>query len=160
MRIGVISDTHIPDRYDKIPSTVVKDFKKVDLIIHAGDFTSLQYFEQLKSFKPLKAVSGNLDAPELREFLKEKEVFTIQKYKIGLIHGFGKAELVVENIQKVFNGTFDLVIFGHTHASYNLKIGKTLFFNPGSPTDKIFATQNSYGIIEINDTIKAEIIML
>lgn len=42
MIIGLISDTHIPDRADKIPITVLEAFKNVDLIIHAGDLTSIR----------------------------------------------------------------------------------------------------------------------
>ena len=38
MKIGVVSDTHS----HKIPDQLMKDFKGVDLIIHAGDFCSLK----------------------------------------------------------------------------------------------------------------------
>ena len=160
MRIGVLADTHIPDRYEEIPSPLLKDLENCDLIIHAGDFTSLEYYETLKALKPLKAVLGNLDAPDLRPVLKEKEVFTVEKFKIGLIHGFGQAETVFENVRKSFDGACDLVIFGHTHNAFLKKIQKTLYLNPGSPTDKIFTTTNSYGIIEIGKTIQAKIIKL
>ena len=160
MKLGVISDTHIPDRGEDLPESVNQAFKTVDLIIHAGDFTSYEYFKKLQTARTLKAVLGNLDSPELRKCLKEKEVFHVQKYKIGLMHGFGKPERVLENIRRSFDETFDLVIFGHTHMPFNEKIGKTLFFNPGSPTDKIFAPYNAYGIIELNETIKAKIIRI
>ncbi len=158
MRLCVIADTHIPDRYENIPFCVAEELKEADWIIHAGDFTSLEYFKQLKAINNLKAVLGNFDAPELRQHLKEKEVFTLSKYKIGLMHGFGRSENVLEVVRKSFDVTFDLVIFGHTHSPYNEKIGHTVFFNPGSPTDKIFAPYNSYGIIEINETIHTEIL--
>jgi len=160
MRIGVLADTHIPDRYEDIPSSLLKDLENCDLIIHAGDFTSLEYYNTLKTLKPLKAVLGNLDATELRAVLKEKEVFTVEGFKIGLMHGFGQAQTVLENVKRSFNGVCDLVIFGHTHNAFNKKIQKTVYFNPGSPTDKIFTTTNSYGIIEIGKTIQAKIIML
>jgi len=160
MRICVLSDTHIPDRYEGLPEALLKELKKADLIIHAGDFTSLEYYEYLRSMKPLKAVLGNLDSAELRSVLKEREVFTIEKFKIGLTHGFGRAENVPENISKSFNGSFDLVIFGHTHNPYNEKGDKTTYFNPGSPTDKIFAAKNSFGIIEIDKTIEPKIVYL
>ena len=41
------------------------------------------------------------------------------------------------------------VIFGHSHAPMNSMKDGVLFFNPGSPTDKIFAQENTYGILEI-----------
>ena len=160
MKLVVLADTHIPDRYADIPASLVKELKKADWIVHAGDFTSLEYYHKIKTIKPMKAVLGNLDAPELGKILKTKEIFAFQKFKIGLIHGFGMAEKILENVKKSFDDTYDLVIFGHSHNPYNEKIGKTLFFNPGSPTDKIFAVYNSYGIIEINDTIETKIIKL
>ena len=160
MRLVVLADTHIPDRSENIPASLVKELKKADLVIHAGDFTSLDAFKKIKSINSLKAVLGNLDAPELREFLREKETLMLQKYKIGIMHGFGQAENVLDNIKKQFDDTFDLVIFGHTHNAFVQRIGRTLFFNPGSPTDKIFAAYNSYGIIELNDTIETNIIKL
>ncbi|MFH0877305.1 MAG: metallophosphoesterase family protein [Candidatus Omnitrophota bacterium] len=160
MRLVVISDTHIPDRYEEIPPAVLKDIKKADLLIHAGDFTSLDFFQRLQALKPIKAVLGNLDNPELQPSLKEREVFTLGKYKIGLMHGFGKPEVVLEHVHRCFDESYHLVIFGHTHNALCKTIGKTIFFNPGSPTDKIFAAKNSYGIIELNDTIESKIIVL
>jgi len=160
MRLVAIADTHIPDRCIDIPDALFKEIQKADLIVHAGDFTSAEHFNYLRSLKPLEAALGNLDATGLREFLKEKEVFTIQKFKIGVMHGFGSAENVLQNIRRSFDDSFDLVIFGHTHNSFKEKIGKTIFFNPGSPTDKIFAFYNSYGIIDIQDTIEITLVRL
>ncbi len=160
MRIIVLADTHIPDRGEDIPPCVIKECLTADLIIHAGDFTSLEFFNKLKKIKPLKAVYGNMDCCQIRDILKEKEVFEIQNYKIGLMHGFGVPENILENIEKNFDDTFDLIIFGHSHTPINKKKGKTYFLNPGSPTDKIFCKHNSFGIIEINKQIKTKIVKL
>lgn len=160
MRIIVLSDTHIPDRGDDLPLIVEKECMKADMIIHAGDFTSLEFFNKLKKMKPVKAVFGNMDCCQLRDILKDKEAFEIKKHKIGLIHGFGMTENILDNVKKSFNETFELIIFGHSHSAINKKIGTTLFFNPGSPTDKIFADANSFGIIEIDKTIKTRIVKL
>ncbi|HTZ11350.1 MAG TPA: metallophosphoesterase family protein, partial [Candidatus Margulisiibacteriota bacterium] len=55
----------------------------------------------------------------------------------------------------------DVIIFGHSHSPLNEKIGNTLYFNPGSATDKIFAPYNSYGVIEVNESgIKAKIVRI
>ncbi len=160
MRLGIISDTHIPDRYDKLPGAVLRDLKRSDLVIHAGDFTSLEYYQELKNTFPLKAVLGNLDERELTRFLKEKETLTLENFKIGVMHGWGRSEGVLDLVKKAFDNTYDLVIFGHTHQPYCEKIGKTLFFNPGSATDKIFSTVNSYGLIELDLAITPKIIKL
>lgn len=160
MRAVVLADTHIPDRAEDLPDSLIKIIKKSDLVIHAGDFTSLEYYNRLKSLTALRAVLGNIDAPELREHLKDKEIFTLKKYKIGVMHGFGRPENVLDNVKKTFDGTFDLVIYGHTHTAFQEQNGKTIFFNPGSPTDKIFAPYNSYGLVEIGENITTKIVRL
>ena len=53
-------------------------------------------------------------------------------------------------IRDRFKGV-DAIIFGHSHEPVNMVKNGVLFFNPGSPTDKIFAKANSYGILEITD---------
>ena len=162
IRIGVISDTHIPDRAKEIPKEILDAFKKVDLIIHAGDLVSLSVINQLKgSCENIKAVWGNMDPDEVRVKLPDKEVFRAGKYKFGLMHGYGSPSKLTEQLSSVFkNDLVDVVIFGHSHWPLNEKIGKILFFNPGSATDKVFAPYNSYGIIEVNDKIEAKIIKI
>jgi predicted phosphodiesterase len=52
----------------------------------------------------------------------------------------------------------DVIIFGHSHNGLSLVKNGILYFNPGSPTDKIYAKANSVGIIEINDRIEGKIV--
>ena len=42
MRIGVISDTHIPVRAKHLPAALFCLFENVDLILHAGDLVDPQ----------------------------------------------------------------------------------------------------------------------
>lgn len=162
MRIGVISDTHIPDRAKEIPVKIIEEFKKVDMIIHAGDLAELSVLEKLKTICPnIKAVWGNMDPDEVRKKLPEKEIIQAGKYKIALMHGFGAPANLTSLLKDIFKDSqADIIVFGHSHAAFNQKIGDTLFFNPGSATDKIFAPFNSYGIIEVNDKIEAKIIKI
>jgi predicted phosphodiesterase len=77
------------------------------------------------------------------------------------MHGSGAPDRLVDFLSAIFRDeSLDLIIFGHSHVPLNEKRGKTLFFNPGSPTDKVFSPYNSFGIIEINDRIEARIIKL
>ena len=46
MKIGVISDTHIPESADRIPDSVYEHFKDVDLILHAGDLLELKVLDE------------------------------------------------------------------------------------------------------------------
>ena len=45
----------------------------------------------------------------------------------------------------------DVVMFGHSHEPLNEKNGGVLYFNPGSPNDKVFAPYCSYGILDISE---------
>ncbi|MBI4708568.1 MAG: metallophosphoesterase [Candidatus Omnitrophica bacterium] len=162
MKIGVISDTHIPDRAKSIPNDLLEALKGVDMIIHAGDFAELSLLDKLKSVcGNIKAVSGNMDPAEIKDQLPEKEVFKVGKFKIGLMHGWGQPDKLPGLLAEKFKGdNVDVIVFGHSHQAINEKREGILFFNPGSPTDNIFAPYKSYGIIEINDKITAKIIKL
>ncbi len=163
MRIGVISDTHIPDRAKEIPKKVLEDFKSVDLILHAGDLVNLEVLDILRNVtKEVRAVWGNMDPPEVRKNLPEKQIIPVENLCIGLTHGYGAASKLIGVVGDLFKGEkIDIIVFGHAHYPINEKKNSMLYFNPGSPTDKIFSPFNSYGILEIvGNHIKTNIIRL
>lgn len=162
MRIGVISDTHIPVKAKHIPHEILGAFKKVEMVIHAGDMVDLQAIEELRSVcANVVAVSGNMDNEEVKNKYPDKLLLTLGKFKVALMHGFGAPQELPRILKDVFKQDKpDMIIFGHSHNPMNEKIGGTIFFNPGSATDKINAAYNSYGIIEIDDKIDAKIIRL
>lgn len=69
MRIGVISDTHVPVRARALPGEVFRIFAGVDLILHAGDLVTLDVLDELQAVAPVLAVRGNVDHPEVQERL-------------------------------------------------------------------------------------------
>ena len=160
MKIGIISDTHIPKTASDMPEDIYNDFVDADLILHAGDITEISVIKHLEKLAPVKAVCGNMDSHEIRSILPKKEIIVIQGFRIGLIHGFGSPKGLQKAVKEEFDSKIDVIVFGHSHMPMNEKIGKTLFFNPGSPTDKVFAPYNSYGIIDINKTIVGRIIRI
>lgn len=162
IKIGVVSDTHIPVRSKKIPQKILEAFKKVDMVIHVGDLVDLSVLDELRAVcKDVKAVWGNMDPEDARKKLPEKIILNIGKFKFGVTHGFGSPAKLTEVLGPVFKDEeVDAIIFGHSHTATNETRDGVLFFNPGSPTDKLFAPYNSYGIIEVNDKIDAKIIKI
>lgn len=162
MKIGVISDTHIPVQAQIMPRQVLECFKKTDMVIHAGDLVELNVLKELESVCPnVLAVWGNMDPCEVKEKLTEKQIIEIGKYKIGVMHGYGYPNKLIEIVQDKFkNDGVDVIIFGHSHMPLNENKEGILYFNPGSLTDRIYSLYNSYGIIEINDHIEAKIIRI
>lgn len=69
MRIGVISDTHVPVRARVLPGAVFEVLAGVDLILHAGDLVTLDVLDELAAIAPVMAVHGNVDRPEVIERL-------------------------------------------------------------------------------------------
>jgi len=148
MKIGVVSDTHS----HVIPKQLLSDFQDVDLIVHAGDFCTKNDLNVFKKIAKVEAVFGNMDGLELRQILPEREIFYADGMKIGLYHGHGAPDKVLNFVKAEFKkDKVDIVIFGHSHMPVNEKDGNVLYFNPGSPNDKVRAPYCSYGIIEIKD---------
>ena len=129
------------------------------MILHAGDLVELSVLEKLQNMAPTRAVCGNMDMHDVKASLPQKDTITVGGFKIGLIHGYGPPAKVADAVSHEFSRV-NVIIFGHSHSPFCEKIKTTLFFNPGSPTDKIFATQNTFGILEIGDDIQARIIRL
>jgi len=134
MLIGLISDTHIPDRTGEIPATVFEAFKNVDLIIHAGDLTSLKIKEDLEKIAPVLAVQGNMDeAYNLK--LPKSIVKTIEGIKIGVKHGKIYPKGDTQQLYYIARELdVNVLISGHTHQASIEKVDDILLLNPGSPT--------------------------
>ena len=148
MKIGVVSDTHSRE----IPQQLMEDFKSVDFIVHAGDFCSLKDFKIFSSLKHIKAVYGNMDEPSLRRMLPRREIFEVSDQSIGLVHGDGASQTILEYVTAEFkNDEVSVIIFGHSHQPCNQRAGDILYFNPGSPNDLVITPYRSYGILEIKE---------
>ncbi|MDP6547903.1 MAG: metallophosphoesterase family protein [Candidatus Woesearchaeota archaeon] len=163
-KIVVLSDTHIPVRTAKIPEQIIEQFKDADLIIHAGDFQTIDVVNSLADYTNFIAVCGNMDSEDVADKLPEKIILNIKngnkEFKIGVTHGSGAPEGLPERVLHFFEEKLDCIIFGHSHKPLNEKMNNTLMFNPGSPTDTVFATINTFGILTIDDEIKGEIIKI
>ncbi len=168
MKIGVVSDTHLSKIDFSLPNQkkflqkAEEFFKDVNLILHAGDIGSFEVINFLEKFAPVKAVYGNMDDLLLRRSLPEKLTFEVGELKIGLTHGSGPPWEITDRVLKVFSKEdLDCLVFGHTHEPLNKVVSGLLLFNPGSPTDNVYATQNSFGLLYVEGKqIKGEIVTL
>ena len=154
MRILIISDTHIPVLAQKFPQKIIEEAKNSDVCIHAGDFIEYNVFEKLYNITKIYGVYGNMDSREIKQKLPFKQTIDIEGIRIGLIHGDGPPNKLIFFINKAFAKEFDTInifIFGHSHCPCDKTIENRIYFNPGSPTDKVFSSYNSYGILEIDN---------
>jgi len=158
LKIGVISDTHLTCCDGCLTSLLHNYFLDVDLILHAGDLVDISVLDAFIG-KDVKAVFGNMDPIAVRKVLPDRLIINIDNYKIGLIHGWGMPFGIEKKILDEI-GHVDCLIYGHTHKAANDVKNGVLFFNPGSATDKRFASCNTVGILEIGEKIKGTIVKL
>ncbi len=155
--LGVISDTHL---YRKpVPARVLRALQGTDLILHAGDIVEMAVLEELEGIAPVTAVAGNMDLSDVTAILPVKRVVEVAGRRIGLIHGSGDPHTMVTRIRGEFQDV-EAIVFGHTHQACSLTEDGIFFFNPGSPTDKMFAAFNSVGILTVGEELEARIVVL
>ena len=129
-KIGLLSDTH-----GWIFPSVYEFFKDCDEIWHAGDIGGTDVARCLSSFKPLKAVYGNIDDYRVRQMFPKIQIFTVENVKVMMTHigGYpghyepGIKELIIKEKPNIF-------ISGHSHILKVMNDHKLnlLHINPGA----------------------------
>ena len=154
MVIAVISDTHLPRGARRIPDGCVDRMRESDLVIHAGDIAThdvLNEIEQLAA-KPVAAVHGNVDSPDLKQLLPEARTIDADGARIAVVHDAGPAPGRLTRMRKRFPEA-DAVVFGHSHIPLHERDERDGFqiFNPGSPTDRRRQPQHTMGMARAED---------
>jgi len=150
MLIGLISDTHIPDRAKEIPQKVIDSFKDVELILHAGDLTSPEVIEELEKIAPVMAVQGNMDRVNGIKLPKAR-IIEVEELRIGLVHGevYPRADTQqLLYLARELNA--DILVSGHSHQPKIEQIENVLLLNPGSPIVPRLADRTVM-LLEINE---------
>jgi hypothetical protein len=132
-RIVAISDTHL-HAGSPIPRGIVDLAEGADLLLHAGDFVSLEVYEAFSDLSPLEAVSGNSDSPEVKSLLPERRVVEVEGVRIGLVHQASHSADTTGATFLAREMEVDALVFGHLHRPV-MKQGPQLLISPGSPTE-------------------------
>lgn len=149
-KIGIISDTH-----GLIRQSVVKSFKDVDLIVHAGDIGKPEVLETLQDIARVYPVRGNVDGGKWNDNLP----FT-EEVKVGQAHLYVLHDLDSLDLDPVAAG-FNAVISGHSHIPKIEERDGVLFLNPGSAGPKRLKYSASIAFLYINGvSIDTEIVEL
>jgi putative phosphoesterase len=146
MRIGLISDTHIPQAAPELPEEVLRVFTSVNLILHAGDIYNKSVLDELEKLAPVLAAEGDDDYPDtIRDKrVKEKQTLQVEGKTVWLIHEnpFSCYAMISqpqswESYARQKWGKIskpDVIVFGHEHRTHAEAIDGILMINPGSPT--------------------------
>ena len=160
MLIGLISDTHIPDRARQIPQNVLTSFKDVDLIIHAGDLTTQSVIDELEKIAPVMAIQGNMDRFAGLDLPKAK-VIDVEGVRIGVAHGevYPRAD-TQQLLYLAKQLDVNILVTGHSHQPKIESVEDVLLLNPGSPIVPRLADRTVM-LLEVNDkNVDVEIIKI
>jgi len=145
VRLAIVSDTHLPRGARTIPDDCLRRCTNADVILHAGDFTSLQVLHLLRSLgPPVHAVHGNVDSPEVRAALPAARVDTYAGFRIAITHDPGPRDGRLARLRRRFPDA-QAVVYGHTHIPQLEEHDGFTILNPGSPTERRRAPRHTMG---------------
>jgi putative phosphoesterase len=147
LRIGLISDTHIPEARERLWPQVFDAFAGVDLIFHAGDVHDFRVLDELEAVAPVYAARGNGEdgsggRPVQPEDPRVQYAWLLELggLWVGLTHYVPVPErppnfTLARWIERYFpERTPDVIVSGDTHRELIASVQGVLCVNPGSPT--------------------------
>jgi putative phosphoesterase len=136
VRLLLLADTHVPRRAKDLPPRVWREVDQADLVVHAGDWVTVELLDALEARADVLGCWGNNDGAELRERLPELARRTVEGLRIAVVHETGDARGREERMAAAYPDV-DLLVFGHSHIPWDTTApGGLRLLNPGSPTDR------------------------
>ena len=131
MKIGLLSDTH-----SYLDDKIFYHFKDCDEIWHAGDVGADNVLDQLREFKPVRAVFGNIDGGIVRQTCSEDLLFEVSGLRVFMTHIGGYPPKYAGRVRSVLKAEQpDLYICGHSHILKIMRdpaLNNLLHINPGA----------------------------
>ena len=162
MKLIILSDTHIKSGQsllELLPGELITILKNSDTIIHAGDFESLECYNELSGLGGLVAVHGDTDVQELMELLPERETIEVEGVKIGIIH---KGQLTSDHVDGLRylakEMGVDVLVFGHFHHPIIEQTEEVLLLSPGSAIVPGVAEPSAIELEISGNTVKGKVI--
>ena len=150
MRIGIVSDTHLPRPGRALPAACVERLAATDAILHAGDLIEVSVLEELEAIgPPVHAIRGNVDSAQLQARLPLVRMVGAGGVRIAMIHDAGPSAGRLERMRRRFPEA-DAVVFGHSHIPLHEERDGFAIFNPGSPTERRRAPRHTMGIATVD----------
>jgi putative phosphoesterase len=152
VQLLLIADTHVPQRATDLPEQVWQAIEDADLVVHAGDWVSLDLLDRVEARTDLLACWGNNDhGTEFRARLPEVARRTVEEVRVAVVHETGDKRGREARCDQSFPDT-DLVVFGHSHAPWDSTTpGGIRLLNPGSCVDRRMQPHCTYITIELQN---------
>jgi putative phosphoesterase len=122
------------------------------VIVHAGDFLTIDVVDELRAYGELVAVHGNVDDESVRAALPAVRMLELAGgVRIAVVHDAGPRSGRMGRMRRRFPDV-DAVVFGHSHLPWHETDRESGFqlFNPGSPTERRRAPDHTMGIATVD----------
>jgi putative phosphoesterase len=151
MRLGIVSDTHLPRGRRALPDACVERLAASDAILHAGDLIEVSVLDELEAIgPPVHVIRGNVDSSELQARLPLVRTVEAAGARIAMIHDAGPAAGRLARMRRRFPEA-DAVVFGHSHLPLHEEADGFAIFNPGSPTERRRAPRHTMGLATVTE---------
>ncbi len=143
---GLISDTH-----GYLDPQVPRLFRRVDLILHAGDVGDPRVLAALREIAPLAAVRGNNDRTGACARLPLKKLVSLGSLPTLVIHEIGRPERPLPYLARLLAQHRPLlVIYGHSHLPTDEVRDGIRWVNPGSAGKKRFHLPRTCALLRVS----------
>lgn len=167
MRIGLISDTHLPSlirHLDELGPEAAEFLATVELILHAGDTSTTTVLDWCEQFAPVVVARGNHDVFDDPR-IADRQVLELAGWRIGMTHDLRPGDASpAELSRRHFGGAeLDIMIAGDTHVERLEHRDEVLIVNSGSPNlpHHKETRWGTVGLLELEPGwLRAEIIVL
>ena len=149
-QILILSDTH-----NYLDPRIWKYIDACDEVWHGGDIGTISIIDEIKKHKPVQAVFGNIDGPDLRNNYSLIHRFKCEEIEIAMTHIAGYPPKYQADALTILNEKIpDILVCGHSHI---LKVmrdpdhQRMLFINPGAAGIHGFHTLQTLIKIKVDD---------
>src|SRR5437763_3185242 len=102
MRIGLLSDTHLPGERRTMWDDVRTAFQGTDLILHAGDIVHPMVLDWLEEIAPVLAAQGNNDRFWSDPRMAQMQFLDVDGWRIGMVHDMEPEERPINYLLKTY----------------------------------------------------------
>jgi uncharacterized protein len=136
MRIGILSDTHLPGERRVLWDEVRTAFAGVDLILHGGDIVAPMVLDWLEEIAPVLAAQGNNDLGWSDPRMASVQMLDLHGWRLAMVHDMEPEDRSIAELRRIHlrDEPADIWVTGHTHFERLAYRDGVLQINPGSTT--------------------------
>ena len=145
MRVGLVADSH--GLFDpKLPDVL----RGTELILHAGDVVKPEVLAAHERIAPVRFVRGNNDHGPSFASYPEVMLLELGALRALLVHDLGPRERPRPQVRPLLlREKPQLVVHGHSHRPAAVRVGETLFVNPGSAGPRRFSLPRTAALLTV-----------